>query len=155
MLTTLILISETLVQNSTDSSIFPKLSLTISILSMTFSCYPWLSMTFPDYGKKDTFVPDSPWLPQPWKYLFNIIPITGSTYNTINTNNIPLYKVRYNFFQNSFFSFCGYLMEQTGPKYRYSESLNFFKKIFWSSYALLEAMSSSVIIQKESNYLLD
>ena len=23
-------------------------------------------MTFPDYGKKDTFVPESPWLSQPW-----------------------------------------------------------------------------------------
>ena len=37
------------------------------------------------------------------KYLFNIIPITVSRYNTRNTNNIPQFKVKHNFFQNSFF----------------------------------------------------
>ena len=32
---------------------------------MTFSRYPWLFLTFPDDGKKDTFVPGSRWLSQP------------------------------------------------------------------------------------------
>ena len=38
------------------------------------------------------------------KYPFNIIPTSVGTYNTGNTNNIPLMKVKHNFFQNSFFS---------------------------------------------------
>ena len=37
------------------------------------------------------------------KYLYNIIPTSVSTYNTRNTNNIPLFKVKNNSFQNSFF----------------------------------------------------
>ena len=36
------------------------------------------------------------------KYLFNIIPVTVSRYNTRNTNNIPQFKVKQNFFRNSF-----------------------------------------------------
>ena len=37
------------------------------------------------------------------KYLLNIILISVGTYNTRNTNNIPLFKVKHNFFQNFFF----------------------------------------------------
>ena len=37
------------------------------------------------------------------KYLLNIILISVGTYNTRNTNNIPLFKVKHNFFQNLFF----------------------------------------------------
>ena len=37
------------------------------------------------------------------KYLFNIIPVTMSRYNKRNINNIPQFKVKHNFFQNSFF----------------------------------------------------
>ena len=50
------------------------------------------------------------------KYLLIIVPISVSTSNTRNTNNISLLKVR----QNSIkipFSFCSFRMEQTGPKY--------------------------------------
>ena len=43
------------------------------------------------------------------------IPTSASTYNTRNTNNISEFKVKHNFFQSSFFSFCGNRMEQTGP----------------------------------------
>ena len=32
------------------------------------------------------------------KYLFNIIPTFVSTYNTRNTNNSPLFKVKHDFF---------------------------------------------------------
>ena len=42
------------------------------------------------------------------KYLFNIIPVTMSRYNTRNTNNIPQFKVKHNFFRNYFFPFCGH-----------------------------------------------
>ena len=38
------------------------------------------------------------------KYLLNFIPVTMSRYNIKNTNNIPEFKVKYNFFQNSFFT---------------------------------------------------
>ena len=37
------------------------------------------------------------------KYLFNITPVTVSTYNTRNTNNNPQFKVKHNFLRNSFF----------------------------------------------------
>ena len=37
------------------------------------------------------------------KFLFNIIPVTVSTYNARNTNNIPQFKVKHNFFRDSFF----------------------------------------------------
>ena len=37
------------------------------------------------------------------KYLFNIIPVTVSRYNARNINNIPQFKVKHNFFQNSLF----------------------------------------------------
>ena len=36
-------------------------------------------------------------------YLFNIIPITVNRYNTRNTNNIPQFNVKHNFFRNSFY----------------------------------------------------
>ena len=42
------------------------------------------------------------------KYIFNIIPIRVSRYNTRNTNNIPRFTVKHNFFRNSFFLFCGH-----------------------------------------------
>ena len=37
------------------------------------------------------------------EFLFNNIPVTVSRYNTRNINNIPQFKVKYNFFRNSFF----------------------------------------------------
>ena len=49
-------------------------------------------------------------------YLFNIIPVMVSRYNTRNTNNISQLKWK-NFFRNSFFPFCSHWMEQFGPKY--------------------------------------
>ena len=51
------------------------------------------------------------------KYLFNIIPVTMGRYNTRNTNTIPQFKVKHNFFRNYFFPFCGHWMEQIGSKY--------------------------------------
>ena len=37
------------------------------------------------------------------QYLFNIIPTYVRPYNTRNTNNIPQFKVKHNFFKNLFF----------------------------------------------------
>ena len=37
------------------------------------------------------------------QYLFNIIPTFVRPYNTRNANNIPQFKVKHNFFKNSFF----------------------------------------------------
>ena len=38
------------------------------------------------------------------KYLFNIIPTSIRPYSTRNANNFSQFKVKHNFFQNSFFS---------------------------------------------------
>ena len=62
------------------------------------------------------------------KYLFNIIPTSVSTYNTRNTNNIPLFKVKHNFFQNSFFPSAVIEWNKLDLNIRNSESLNIFKK---------------------------
>ena len=60
------------------------------------------------------------------KYLF-IIPTSVSTYNTRNTN-IPLFKVKHNFFRNSFFSSAVIEWNKLELNIRNSESLNIFKK---------------------------
>ena len=39
------------------------------------------------------------------EYLFNIIPTSVRPHNTRNANNIPQFKVKNNFFRNSFFPF--------------------------------------------------
>ena len=62
------------------------------------------------------------------KYLFNIIPTSVSTYNTRNTNNIPLFKVKHNFFRNSFFPSAVIEWNKLDLNIRNSESLNIFKK---------------------------
>ena len=62
------------------------------------------------------------------KYLFNIIPTSVSTYNTRNTNNIPLFKVKHNFFRNSFFPSVVIKWNKLDLNIRNSESLNNFKK---------------------------
>ena len=63
------------------------------------------------------------------KYLCNIIPTSVSTYNTRNTNNIPLFKVKNNSFQNSFFPSAVILeWNKLNLNIGSSESLNMFKK---------------------------
>ena len=61
------------------------------------------------------------------KYLFSIIPTSVSTYNTRNTN-IPLFKVKHNFFRNSFFSSTVIKWNKLDPNICNLESLNIFKK---------------------------
>ena len=66
------------------------------------------------------------------KYLFNIIPTSVSTYNARNTNNIPLFKVKHNFFQNLFFPSAVTEWNNLDPNIRNSESLIIFKKTNWN-----------------------
>ena len=61
------------------------------------------------------------------KYLFNIIAVTVSKYNTRNTNNIPQFKVKHNFFRNSFFPSAVIEWNKLDLNIRNSESLNVFK----------------------------
>ena len=61
------------------------------------------------------------------KYLFNIIPLTVSTYNTRNISNIPQFKVKHNFFRNSFFPSAVIEWNKMNLNIRNSESLNVFK----------------------------
>ena len=62
------------------------------------------------------------------KYLFNIIPTSVSTYNTRNTNNNLLFKVKLNLFQNSFFPSAVIEWNKLDLNICNSESLNIFKK---------------------------
>ena len=63
------------------------------------------------------------------KHLFNIITTSVSTYNTRNTNNIPLFKLKHNFFRNSFFPFAVIESNKPDLNIHNSESLNIFNKI--------------------------
>ena len=62
------------------------------------------------------------------KYLFNIIPTSVRTYNTRNTNNIPLFRIKHNFFRNSFFRSALIEWNKVDLNIRNSENLNIFKK---------------------------
>ena len=62
------------------------------------------------------------------KYLFNIIPVTVSRYNTRNTNNISQFKVKHNFFRNSFFHSAVIEWNKLDLNICNSESSNIFKK---------------------------
>ena len=62
------------------------------------------------------------------KYLFNIIPVTVSRYNTRSTNNIPQFKVKHNFFWNSFFPSGVIEWNKLNLNIRNLESLNISKK---------------------------
>ena len=57
-----------------------------------------------------------------------IFPVTVSRHNTRNTNNIPQFKVKHNFFQNSFFRSPVIEWNKLDLKIRNSESVNIFKK---------------------------
>ena len=61
------------------------------------------------------------------KYLFNIIPVTVSRYNTRNANNIPQFKVKHNFFRNCFFPSAVIEWNKLDLNICNSESLNVFK----------------------------
>ena len=61
------------------------------------------------------------------KYLFNIILVTVRKYNTRNSNSIPQFKVKHNFFRDSFFPSAVIEWNKLDLNIRNSESLNVFK----------------------------
>ena len=63
------------------------------------------------------------------KYLFSVIPTSSvNTYNTRNTNNIPLLKVKHNFFQYSFFPSVVIEWNKLYENIRNLQTLKIFKK---------------------------
>ena len=82
-------------------------------------------------------------------YLFNMIHTFLSTYNTRNTSIIPVFKVKHNFLQNSFFPSGVIEWSKLDLNIRNSESLNIFKKRLLNFIRHLKALSSITIIQKE------
>ena len=64
----------------------------------------------------------------PWKTIFNVILVTVSINNTRNTNNISQFKVKHNFFRNSFFPSVVIKWNNLDLNIPNSESLNIFKK---------------------------
>ena len=62
------------------------------------------------------------------QYLFNIIPTSVRPYKTRNANNIPQFKVKHNFFKNSFFPSVVIEWNKLDLNIRSSENLFIFKK---------------------------
>ena len=62
------------------------------------------------------------------EYLFNIIPTSVRPYNSRNANNIPQFKVKHNFFKNSFFPSVVIEWNKLDQNIRNSENLFIFKK---------------------------
>ena len=62
------------------------------------------------------------------QYLFNIIPTFVRPYNTRNADNIPQFKVKHNFFKNSFFPSVVIEWNKLDLNIRDSENLFIFKK---------------------------
>ena len=62
------------------------------------------------------------------EYLFNIVLTSVRPYNTRNANNIPQFKVKRNFFQNSFFPSAVIEWNKLDQNIRNSENLFIFKK---------------------------
>ena len=69
--------------------------------------------------------------------------------NTRNTNNIPLFKVKHNFFRNSFFPSAVIEWNKLDLNIRISERFNIFKKTRLNLYVLLEALFSIATIPKD------
>ena len=62
------------------------------------------------------------------KYLFSVVPTSVSTYDTRNTDNIPLLKVKHIFFQDSFFPSVVIKWSKLYQNIRNLETLKIFKK---------------------------
>ena len=89
------------------------------------------------------------------EYLFNIIPTSVRPYNTRNANNIPQFKVKHNFFQNSFFPSVVIEWNKLDQNIRNSENLNIFKTKLLKFISPSETVFLDVIISKlnlEFNY---
>ena len=62
-------------------------------------------------------------------YLLNVIPVSSRSYFTRYAENVPSFKVRHDFFKNSFFPSTAIEWNKIDKNIRKSESLNIFKKI--------------------------
>ena len=61
-------------------------------------------------------------------YLLNVLPVSSRSYFTRYAENVPSFKVRHDFFKNSFFSSTAIEWNKIDKNIRKSESLNIFKK---------------------------
>ena len=61
-------------------------------------------------------------------YLLNVIPVSSRSYFTRYAENVPSFKVRHDFFKNSFFPSTAIEWNKIDKNIRKSESLNIFKK---------------------------
>ena len=62
------------------------------------------------------------------KYLFNIIPMLNRPYSTRNANSIPRFKVKQNFFRNTFFPSVIIEWNKLDPEIQNALNINIFKK---------------------------
>ena len=61
-------------------------------------------------------------------YLLNVIPVSSRSYFTRYAENVPSFKVRHDFFENSFFPSTTIELNKIDKNIRKSESLNVFEK---------------------------
>ena len=86
------------------------------------------------------------------QYLFNIIPTSVRSYNTRNANNIPQFKVKHNFFKNSFFPSVVIEWNKLDLNMRNPENLFMFKKKLLKFIRPSGNSVSNLTIPKEPNY---
>ena len=60
------------------------------------------------------------------KYLFNLVPVRSTPYATRTAGNIPLIKIKHNFFKNSFFPST--IIDTLDPNLRNSKSISVSKE---------------------------
>ena len=63
------------------------------------------------------------------KYPFNLIPVRSMPYATRTLGNIPLFKIKHNFFKNYFFPSAIIECNNLNPSLRNSKSISIFKEI--------------------------
>ena len=88
-------------------------------------------------------------------YLFDMIPKVLSTRTTRNYNNIPLFNVKHEYFQNSFFSSTVVEWNKLDNNIRNSESVSAFKKQILILLPQVLIVRLMYIILMELNYLQD
>ena len=75
-------------------------------------------------------------------YLLNVIPVSSRSYFTRYAENVPSFKVRHDFFKNSFFPSTAIEWNKIDKNIRKSESLNIFKKKKIKIYTAISKQSS-------------
>ena len=77
------------------------------------------------------------------KYLFNIIPMLNRPYSTRNANSIPRFKVKQNFFRNTFFPSVIIEWNKLDPEIQNALNLNIFKKNIFNSFLTAQNLKLS------------